>query len=85
MHYICERHFQRIFNKSLFAGLKAKAHFGRPNFEVFLDSLQLEHPHVDSVGVFSCGPGPMTTNVQAACESLNRKDGAMFIHHFENF
>lgn len=85
----------------LFTGLKAKTHFGRPNFEVFFDSLQLEHPNVRSsqisnyhyvsyfqverVGVFSCGPGPMTNNVQQACESLNRKEGAIFMHHFENF
>ncbi|CAG2177794.1 unnamed protein product, partial [Oppiella nova] len=84
--YICERHFQRISNRSLFTGLKAKTHFGRPNFTVFLDSLQQEHPNVVTrVGVFSCGPGPMTNNVQQACEMLNRREGAIFSHHFENF
>ncbi|CAG2111400.1 unnamed protein product, partial [Medioppia subpectinata] len=85
MLYICERHFQRISNRSLFTGLKAKTHFGRPNFTVFLDSLQQEHPNVTRVGVFSCGPGPMTGNVQQACETLNRREGAIFSHHFENF
>ncbi|KAI2797837.1 hypothetical protein BLOT_015257 [Blomia tropicalis] len=85
MLYICERQFQRIANKSLFTGLKAKTHFGRPDFEIFLDSLQLEHPNVERIGVFSCGPNPMTNGVQLACENLNRKEGAIFIHHFENF
>ncbi|CAG2174102.1 unnamed protein product, partial [Oppiella nova] len=43
MLYICERHFQRISNRSLFTGLKAKTHFGRPNFTVFLDSLKISN------------------------------------------
>lgn len=85
MLYICERHFQKISNKSLFTGLRAVTHFGRPDFKGFLDSLQLEHPSVPTVGVFSCGPLPMTRSVEAACEELNKKDGAIFDHHFENF
>ncbi|XP_046910014.2 dual oxidase 2 [Dermatophagoides farinae] len=85
MLYICERHFQRISNKSLFTGLQAKTHFGRPNFKVFLESLQYEHRNVERVGVFSCGPNPMTNSVQQACDQLNRKEGIIFKHHFENF
>lgn len=83
--YICERHFQRISNKSLFTGLKAKTHFGRPNFNVFFESLQQEHRDVERVGVFSCGPNPMTNSVQQACDRMNRKEGIIFKHHFENF
>ncbi|XP_064475298.1 dual oxidase 2-like [Ornithodoros turicata] len=85
MLYICERHFQKISNKSLFTGLKAVTHFGRPDVKRFLDSLQLEHPNVTRVGVFSCGPLPMTKSVEAACEQLNKKEGPIFDHHFENF
>ncbi|KAF7490082.1 Dual oxidase 2 [Sarcoptes scabiei] len=85
MLYICERHFQRISNKSLFTGLKAKTHFGRPNFNVFFESLQQEHRDVERVGVFSCGPNPMTNSVQQACDRMNRKEGIIFKHHFENF
>ncbi|OTF83735.1 hypothetical protein BLA29_000768 [Euroglyphus maynei] len=85
MLYICERHFQRISNKSLFTGLQAKTHFGRPNFKVFFESLQYEHQNVERVGVFSCGPNPMTNSVQQACDQLNRKEGIIFKHHFENF
>lgn len=85
MLYICEKHFQRISNRSLFTGLQSKTHFGRPNFYVFLNSLQLQHPNITKIGVFSCGPLPMTSSVQQACEQLNRRDGAAFIHHYENF
>lgn len=85
MLYICERHFQRISNRSLFTGLRAITHFGRPDFSGFLDSLQVEHPTVSRFGVFSCGPFPMTRSVQTACDELNRKEGALFDHHYENF
>ena len=44
--YICERHFQKVEGRSLFTGLKATTHFGRPDFLDFLFSLQLEHPEV---------------------------------------
>ncbi|RWS23573.1 dual oxidase 2-like protein [Leptotrombidium deliense] len=85
MLYICERHFQRISNKSLFTGLTAKTHFGRPDFTALFESLQNCFPEVNRIGVFSCGPPPMTRSVQKGCEALNRKEGAIFIHHYENF
>ncbi|XP_041375720.1 dual oxidase 1-like [Gigantopelta aegis] len=85
MLYICERHFQRVEGRSLFTGLKATTHFGRPYFNSFLQSLQFEHPQVQRIGVFSCGPGPMTRSVQDACSHLNARDGPTYIHHFENF
>lgn len=85
MLYICERHFQKVEGRSLFTGLRATTHFGRPDFVDFLYSLQLEHPRVDRIGVFSCGPGPMTSSVQAACTKLNRQSGATYSHHYENF
>nr|KAG5701353.1 hypothetical protein BaRGS_006127 [Batillaria attramentaria] len=77
MMYICERHFQRIEGQSLFTGLRATTHFGRPKFNEFLFSLQFEHPEAKEVGVFSCGPPPMTLNVDRSCTSLtlNRLDG----------
>lgn len=37
------------------------------------------------IGVFSCGPPGMTSNVEKACVELNKYDGAAFMHHFENF
>jgi len=85
MLYICERHFQKISNRSLFTGLRSITHFGRPTFDTFLNSLQQEHPSVSKIGVFSCGPPTMTRGVEKACADLNKTEGAAFIHHFENF
>ncbi|XP_069480819.1 dual oxidase 1-like [Ambystoma mexicanum] len=85
MLYICERHFQKVLNKSLFTGLHAITHFGRPPFVPFFNSLQEVHPEVRKIGVFSCGPPGMTKNVERACQQLNKRDQAHFSHHYENF
>nr|XP_033776119.1 dual oxidase 1-like [Geotrypetes seraphini] len=85
MLYICERHFQKVLNKSLFTGLRSITHFGRPPFVPFFNSLQEVHPEVQKIGVFSCGPPGMTKNVEKACQQLNKQDQAHFAHHFENF
>ncbi|CAL1537663.1 unnamed protein product [Lymnaea stagnalis] len=85
MLYICERYFQKVEGKSLFTGLKAVTHFGRPHFEDFFMALSAVHKGVSQVGVFSCGPGPMTGNVQKACNFMNSCIGPTFTHHFENF
>ncbi|NXJ11643.1 DUOX2 oxidase, partial [Odontophorus gujanensis] len=85
MLYICERHFQKVLNKSLFTGLRSITHFGRPPFVPFFDSLQEVHPEVHKIGVFSCGPPGMTESVEKACQQLNKKDQAYFAHHYENF
>lgn len=89
MLYICERHFQKISNRSLFTGLRSITHFGRPNFNDFLQAVQDEHREVSDnkgrIGVFSCGPPPMTRNVEKACRQINKLDRASFHHHYENF
>uniref|UniRef100_A0A8C0EQK6 NAD(P)H oxidase (H2O2-forming) n=1 Tax=Bubo bubo TaxID=30461 RepID=A0A8C0EQK6_BUBBB len=85
MLYICERHFQKVLNKSLFTGLRSITHFGRPPFVPFFDSLQEVHPEVQKIGVFSCGPPGMTKSVEKACQQLNKKDQTYFAHHYENF
>ncbi|XP_078488213.1 dual oxidase 2 isoform X1 [Ciona intestinalis] len=85
MLYICERHFQKVAGKSLFTGLRAVTHFGRPEFKSFFASLTEEHAEVEKFGVFSCGPPPMTSCVEQTCAKLNKYEGASFLHHFENF
>uniref|UniRef100_A0A663DQ75 NAD(P)H oxidase (H2O2-forming) n=1 Tax=Aquila chrysaetos chrysaetos TaxID=223781 RepID=A0A663DQ75_AQUCH len=85
MLYICERHFQKVLNKSLFTGLRSITHFGRPPFIPFFNSLQEVHPEVQKIGVFSCGPPGMTKSVEKACQQLNKKDQTYFAHHYENF
>ncbi|NXD28302.1 DUOX2 oxidase, partial [Spelaeornis formosus] len=85
MLYICERHFQKVLNKSLFTGLRSITHFGRPPFIPFFSSLQEVHPEVQKIGVFSCGPPGMTKSVEQACRQMNKKDQTYFAHHYENF
>ncbi|KAM3608924.1 uncharacterized protein V6R79_006848 [Siganus canaliculatus] len=85
MLYVCERHFQKVWNRSLFTGLRSVTHFGRPPFVSFFNSLQEVHPEVEKIGVFSCGPPGLTKNVEEACQKLNKRDQAHFIHHYENF
>nr|XP_020479336.1 dual oxidase 1-like isoform X2 [Monopterus albus]XP_020479344.1 dual oxidase 1-like isoform X2 [Monopterus albus] len=85
MLYVCERHFQKVWNRSLFTGLRSVTHFGRPPFVSFFTSLQEVHPDVGKIGVFSCGPPGLTKNVEKACQQMNKRDQAHFIHHYENF
>ncbi|KAJ7410998.1 Dual oxidase 2 [Willisornis vidua] len=85
MLYICERHFQKVLNKSLFTGLRSITHFGRPPFVPFFSSLQEVHPEVQKIGVFSCGPPGMTKSVEQACRQMNKRDQTYFAHHYENF
>ncbi|KAK3606296.1 hypothetical protein CHS0354_037972 [Potamilus streckersoni] len=86
MLYVCERHFQKISGRSLFTGLKAVTHFGRPEFVDFFQSLHYQHPDVKQIGVFSCGPPPMIQAVEKACSEVKQYEGfPSYQHHFENF
>ncbi|XP_063910993.1 dual oxidase isoform X1 [Zophobas morio] len=86
MLYICENHFQRLSKTSIFTGLKAVNHFGRPDMTSFLKFVQKRHSYVSKIGVFSCGPRPLTKSVMSACEDVNKgRKLPYFIHHFENF
>ncbi|CAL1526685.1 unnamed protein product [Lymnaea stagnalis] len=85
MLYICERHFQKIAGMSMFTGLRARTHFGRPKFQDFFEALKFVHKEVGEIGVFSCGPPAMTNSVQQACTEQNAFTGPSLIHHFENF
>ncbi|XP_075998434.1 dual oxidase 1 [Genypterus blacodes] len=85
MLYVCERHFQKVWNRSLFTGLRSVTHFGRPPFVSFFNSLQEVHPEVGKIGVFSCGPPGLTKNVEKACQQMNKRDQTHFMHHYENF
>lgn len=41
---------------------------------------------VSKIGVFSCGPRPLTKSVMSACDEVNKgRKLPYFIHHFENF
>ncbi|CAG9818789.1 unnamed protein product [Phaedon cochleariae] len=45
MLYICENHFQRLSKTSIFTGLKAVNHFGRPDMTSFLKFVQKRHSY----------------------------------------
>jgi len=86
MLYICEKQYKKESGKSLFTGLQAQSHFGRPDFQAFFADLVSQHSGVERFGVFSCGPPPMTKGVDNACLHLNKQErDVIFSHHFENF
>jgi len=86
MLYICENHFQQLSRRSLFTGLRAQNHFGRPDMNAFLKFVQRKHNYVPAVGVFSCGPRSVTRCNNAACEDVNKnKKLPYFKHHYEHF
>lgn len=54
LQYICENHFQRISNRSMFTGLRAVNHFGRPDMTSFLKFVQHQHSYVSNEALDSC-------------------------------
>ncbi|CAI4224724.1 unnamed protein product [Auanema sp. JU1783] len=87
MLYICEKHFRGDHHGvSMFTGLRAHNHFGRPNFNVFLKYIQNRHNEISDIGVFSCGPSAINKQISAACARANRaRDAPSFVHRFETF
>ncbi|CAJ0580698.1 unnamed protein product, partial [Mesorhabditis spiculigera] len=87
MLYICEKHFRGSNQgSSMFTGLRAVNHFGRPNFETFFRFLQNKHNEIDDIGVFSCGPASVNKQIRLACGQANRiRDAPTFHHRFETF
>lgn len=53
LQYICENHFQRLSKTSIFTGLKAVNHFGRPDMTSFLKFVQKRHSYVRDCFTFS--------------------------------
>ncbi|KAK5972666.1 hypothetical protein GCK32_020616 [Trichostrongylus colubriformis] len=87
MLYICEKHFRGGHEgKSMFTGLRAQNHFGRPNFDAFFSYIQNIHSEVPDIGVFSCGPSQLNDQISSACGRANRiLDAPSFKHRFETF
>uniref|UniRef100_A0A915BN44 NAD(P)H oxidase (H2O2-forming) n=1 Tax=Parascaris univalens TaxID=6257 RepID=A0A915BN44_PARUN len=87
MLYICETHFRRSAGgRSMFTGLKAANHFGRPNFVAFLKFLHNKHKEVNEIGVFSCGPDSINDQIRSSCTEANRcRCQPSFQHRFETF
>jgi dual oxidase len=85
MLYICEKHFQKISDRSLFTGLRSATHFGRPDFTQFFKMVKATHPDTNVFGVFTCGPPPLIHVVDKACAHDNKyTQNVLFDHHYEN-
>uniref|UniRef100_A0A915PEP6 NAD(P)H oxidase (H2O2-forming) n=1 Tax=Setaria digitata TaxID=48799 RepID=A0A915PEP6_9BILA len=87
MLYICEKHFRSDSDgRSMFTGLHAANHFGRPDFSVLFKFIQNRHRNVQEIGVFSCGPNSLNKEVRKACTEANKiRNVASFSHRFETF
>ncbi|CAG9535166.1 unnamed protein product [Cercopithifilaria johnstoni] len=87
MLYICEKHFRNDSNgRSMFTGLNAVNHFGRPNFDAIFKFIQNKHRNVQEIGVFSCGPNSINKEIRKACREANRiRNVASLCHRFETF
>ncbi|XP_014788035.1 dual oxidase isoform X1 [Octopus bimaculoides] len=86
MMFICEEYFQKLsMGRSVFTGLKAKTHFGRPQLVEMLQHIHKCNSQVRNVGVFSCGPHGITKSVERACNEAGKTTKALFKHHYENF
>uniref|UniRef100_A0A0N4WSV0 NAD(P)H oxidase (H2O2-forming) n=1 Tax=Haemonchus placei TaxID=6290 RepID=A0A0N4WSV0_HAEPC len=89
---LCGSHCGDHQGKSMFTGLRAQNHFGRPNFDTFFSYLQSVHSEsclrikVPEIGVFSCGPSKLNDQISSACARANRTlDSPSFMHRFETF
>ncbi|CAB3410873.1 unnamed protein product [Caenorhabditis bovis] len=89
MLYICEKHFRESHEGvSMFTGLHAQNHFGRPNFKEFFRFVQDRHGNQNEIGVFSCGPANLNEKIAEGCAQANgnRSNTApTFSHRFETF
>ncbi|XP_045615867.2 dual oxidase 2 [Procambarus clarkii] len=85
MLYLAERHFQRVSGTSLFTGLRAITHFSRPNFTSIFKSIKSKYNDASVVGVFTCGSPNLSQSVEHGCQEINKEEGPVFRHYYENF
>ncbi|KAI8923869.1 ferric reductase NAD binding domain-containing protein [Entophlyctis helioformis] len=67
-------------------GLRARTHYGRPNWDQIFESIRIRHPATD-VGVFFCGPKVLSRTLHASCNKWTdaSEDGTRFYYGKENF
>ncbi|KAK4315140.1 hypothetical protein Pmani_013613 [Petrolisthes manimaculis] len=85
MLYMAERHFQRVSGTSLFTGLRAVTHFSRPHFASIFQSIKKRYNSTSVIGVFTCGSPNLSHSVEQGCRDMNKTDGPVFRHYYENF
>lgn len=64
--------------------LRAPTHFGRPNWDRVFPSVADKHPDTD-VGVFFCGPPPLSRQLHQMCNKYSTPGGTRFFFGKENF
>jgi len=84
MLYIAEKQFYQVNSASLFTGLQASTHFGRPNFEDLFKQVQ-KNIRTDTIAVFSCTPANMANDIDSACVEVSKLPGSQFHHFTESF
>ncbi|EAU83948.1 NADPH oxidase isoform 2 [Coprinopsis cinerea okayama7 len=70
--------------KDAITSLRAPTHFGRPNWDRVFGSLCEKHPETD-VGVFFCGPAPLSKTLHSMCNKYSTPKGTRFFYGKENF
>ncbi len=48
-------------------GLKAKTHYGRPDFKAIFSELKTNHQNSGRIGVFYCGPAKLGRFIKSQC------------------
>jgi len=84
MLYIAEKQFHQVNNSSLFTGLQAATHFGKPHFEDLFKQVQ-QNIKTDVIAVFSCAPVNMLQDLKNACDEVSKFPGAQLLHFDEPF
>ncbi|CAI5446088.1 unnamed protein product [Caenorhabditis angaria] len=73
LQYICEQHFRGTNSGvSMFTGLHAQNHFGRPDFKSIFRWIANRHEDQEEIGVFSCGPNQLNEKISEGCSEANR-------------
>lgn len=70
--------------KDAITSLRAPTHFGRPNWDRVYGSLCEKHPETD-VGVFFCGPAPLSKTLHQMSNKYSTPKGTRFFYGKENF
>jgi len=84
MLYICEKQFHKLHKASLFTGLQASTHFGRPDFVDLFAQIK-SSVTTDTMAVFSCTPKNMIDDIIEACNIVSNSPGTQFRHYDESF
>ena len=80
--YICERHFQKVAGRSLFTGLSAITHFGRPKLTDILRNIKLEHQNVRIHYLDTYFKGPFLVFHPQVFRLIDSK--SIFFYHLKN-